>query len=300
MYLYPAILYKCLGGNRSNFVLLNDKAMSKTIFITGTSRGFGKIWAEAFLDRGDKVVATSRNLSGLKDLTDKYGSALLPLELDITDRAACFEAVSKAKAHFGKIDVVINNAGTGVLGAVEEVDEQSARDIIDTNLFGTLWITQAALPIMRAQGSGHIVQISSALGIYSFPTVGLYCASKFAIEGLSEALSQEVKAFGIYVTIVEPNGYATDFNNSSVQSNPIAAYDNVKAELYAQPEFAASDAYGDPKATSEAILKLVDAPNPPLRLILGKKMLPLAQYIYAERLATWENWKDVSVKAHGL
>ena len=274
--------------------------MSKTIFITGASRGFGRMWAEAFLERGDNVVVTSRSAGGLKDLVDKYGSAVLALELEITNRIACIEAMAKAKAHFGNIDVVINNAATGLVGAVEEYDEQAARDIIDVNLFGTLWITQAALPIMRAQGSGHILQLSSALGIYSFATVGMYSASKYAVEGLSEALAQEVKGLGIHITLVEPNGYATDFNSSSIQSKPISAYDDMKAALYAQPEFAAADAYGDPKATSEAILKLVDAPNPPLRLILGKKALPLAQYFYAERLATWESWKDVSVKAHGL
>jgi NAD(P)-dependent dehydrogenase (short-subunit alcohol dehydrogenase family) len=274
--------------------------MSKTIFITGASRGFGRTWAEAFLERGNNVVVTSRNASGLKDFVDKYGSAVLALELEITNRVACMEAMAKAKAHFGNIDVVINNAGSGLLGAVEELDEKSARDIIDTNLFGTLWITQAALPIMRAQGSGHILQLSSAIGIYTFATVGMYSASKYAVEGLSEALAQEVKGFGINVTLVEPNGYATDFMSSSVQSESIPAYDNMKAALYAQPEFAADDAYGNPQATSEAILKLVDSPNPPLRLILGKKALPLAQAVYAERLATWESWNGVSVKAHGL
>ncbi|SDT69079.1 NADP-dependent 3-hydroxy acid dehydrogenase YdfG [Mucilaginibacter mallensis] len=274
--------------------------MSKTIFITGASRGFGKIWAEAFLDRGDKVVVTSRNLSSLKDLAEKYESAVLTLELDITDREACFAAIAKANVHFGSIDVVINNAGTGVVGTIEELSEKEARDIIDANLFGTLWITQAVLPILRAQGSGHILQLSSALGIYAFPTVGIYSASKFAVEGLSEALAQEVKGLGIHITIVEPNGYATDFNNSSVKSISIPAYDSMKAELYANPEFKAADAYGDPQATSEAILLLVDSPNPPLRLILGKKALPLAKYIYAEKLTSWETWKDVSVKAHGL
>ncbi len=274
--------------------------MSKTILITGASRGFGKLWAEAFLERGDKVAVTSRTLSGLSDLVEKYGSAVLPLELDVTNRDACFDTMAKVKAQFGNIDVVINNAGTGVLGTVEELEEENARGIMDANLFGTLWITQAALPIMRAQGSGHILQLSSALGIYSFATVGIYSASKFAVEGLSEALAQEVKEFGIHVTIVEPNGYATDFNKYSVQSSPIAAYDEMKAKLYALPEFSAPDAYGDPEATTEAILKLVDSPNPPLRLILGKKALPLAQAIYTDRLATWDSWKDISVKAHGL
>jgi NAD(P)-dependent dehydrogenase (short-subunit alcohol dehydrogenase family) len=274
--------------------------MAKTIFITGAFRGFGRTWAEAFLERGDNVVVTSRNAAGLKDLVDNYGSAVLALELEVTNRAACFEAIAKAKSHFGTLDVVINNAGTGLFGALEELEEQAARDIIDVNLFGTLWITQAALPIMRAQGNGHILQLSSALGIYSFATMGMYSASKYAIEGLSEALAQEVKEFGIHVTLVEPNGFSTEFGSSSIQSKPITAYDDMKAALYASPDLAAADAYGDPKATSEAILKLVDAPNPPLRLILGKKALPLAQHFYAERLATWESWKDVSVEAHGL
>ena len=274
--------------------------MSKTILITGASRGFGKLWAEAFLDRGNNVVVTSRTLSGLNDLKNKYGNAVLALELDITNRAACFEVVAKANSHFGSIDVVINNAGTGVFGAVEEIDEKASRDIIDVNFFGTLWMTQAVLPFMRVQGSGHIMQISSAVGIYSFPTLGLYSASKFAVEGLTEALYREVKGLGIKVTLVEPNGYATDFGASSVQSNPIPAYDNIKAETYAHPDFSAADAYGDPQATTEAILKLEDAPNPPLRLILGKKALPLTKQFYAERLATWESWNEVSVKAHGL
>ncbi|OKS88045.1 SDR family NAD(P)-dependent oxidoreductase [Mucilaginibacter polytrichastri] len=274
--------------------------MSKIIFITGASRGLGKIWAEAFLDRGDKVVATSRNIDCLNELVDRYGSSVLPLTLQVTDRTACFDAIAKANTHFGHIDVVINNAGTGVFGTIEELGEQEARDIIDVNVFGTLWVTQAVLPVMRAQGKGHILQLSSAMGIYTFPTVGIYSASKFAVEGFSEALSLEVKGFGISITLVEPNGFATDFNSSSVQSKPISAYDTMKAELYADPNLSANDAYGDPNATVEAILNLVDTSNPPLRLFLGKKALPLAKAAYADRLASWEEWKDVSIKAHGL
>lgn len=198
MYPYSGITYKCSCADRGSFVLLkeinkNKEIMSKTIFITRASRGFGKIWAQAFLERGDNIVVISRSAGGFKDLVDQYGSAVLPLELEVTYRSACFEAMAKAKAHFGSVDVVINNAGNGVMGTVEELDEQDARHIIEANLFGTLWITQAALPIMRAQGNGHILQLSSALGIYAFPTVGIYSASKFAVEGLSEALAQEVK-----------------------------------------------------------------------------------------------------------
>lgn len=274
--------------------------MAKTIFITGASRGLGRIWSEAFLDRGDKVVVTSRNISGLTELKNKYGDAVLPLELDITSREACFKAIAAAKAHFGSIDVVINNAGTGVFGAVEELEEKDARNIFEANFFGTLWITQAALPVLRAQGSGHILQLSSAMGIYTFPTIGIYSATKFAVEGLSEALSMEVKSFGIHVTLLEPNGFATDFGASSINSQPIAAYDNMRGELYADPNITAPDAYGNPAATVDAILQLVDSSNPPLRLILGKKALPLAQAAYDQRLAVWEEWKEVSAQAHGL
>lgn len=274
--------------------------MAKTIFITGASRGLGKIWATAFLERGDHVVVTSRKLEGTKDLADKYGQAVLPLELDVTDRAASFNAIAAAKAHFGTIDIVINNAGSGVVGAVEELSEQNAKHLMDTNFFGTLWTTQAAIPVFREQGHGHLLQLSSALGIYTFPTLGIYSASKFAVEGLSEALALEVKAFGIHVTIVQPNGFATSFGSTTVNSQPNAAYDGVRAALYADPNVAGPDAYGDPQATAEAILQLVDSPNPPLRFILGKHALRLAQAAYADRLADWEAWRAVSIKAHGL
>src|SRR5687767_3358724 len=133
--------------------------MAKTIFITGASRGFGKIWAEAFLKRGDKVAATARNTDTLKDLTRQYGNSILPIQLDVTNREACFAAVQKAKEYFGQIDVVINNAGYGLIGAIEEATEQEVRDQIEANVFGLLWVTQAALPVMRAQGNGHIIQL---------------------------------------------------------------------------------------------------------------------------------------------
>jgi NAD(P)-dependent dehydrogenase (short-subunit alcohol dehydrogenase family) len=274
--------------------------MAKTIFITGASRGFGRIWAEAFLERGDQVVVTSRKGSGLSELVEKYGSAVLPLELDITDRAACFGALEKAKTHFGRVDVVINNAAMGVVGMVEELGEPEVRDIIEANLFGTLWITQASLPILRAQGSGHILQLSSALGIYTFPAAGIYSASKFAVEGFSESLYLETKDLGIHVTIVEPNGFATDFGTTMIQSKPIPAYDPVRTALLSNPAMIESDTYGDPKATAAAILKLVDATNPPLRLFLGKKAFPLAKAAYQQRLASWEEWNEVATAAHGL
>ncbi|WP_207531953.1 SDR family NAD(P)-dependent oxidoreductase [Desertivirga arenae] len=273
--------------------------MSKTIFITGASKGFGKLWAEAFLKRGDKVAATSRTISGLQDLADKYGESFLPIALDITDREASIKAVNQAYQHFGSLDVVINNAGYGVFGAVEEAGEQEIKDVFNANVFGTLWVTQAALPIFRKQRNGHIIQLSSVLGVWSLPTLGIYNATKFAVEGFTEALASEVSGFGIKVTLVEPNGYNTDFGGASaVQSKAIPAYDNIKAGL-ATAEGLQPDDYGKPEATVSAILKLIDTENPPLRLFLGKIGLSKTERIYKEKLDTWKAWEDVAVAAHG-
>ncbi|XZF12921.1 SDR family NAD(P)-dependent oxidoreductase [Chitinophagaceae bacterium MMS25-I14] len=271
--------------------------MAKTIFITGASRGFGRIWAEAFLKRGDKVAATVRNLDSLKDLQEQYGASLLGIQLDVTDRAASFAAVAKAKAHFGSLDVVINNAGYGLFGAVEENSEQEVREQMEANFFGLLWVTQAALPVMRAQGHGHIIQVSSVVGVATLPTLGVYNASKWAVEGLSETLAAEVKGFGINVSLIEPNGFSTDWAGaSSARSEAIDAYDGVKAAFQAG---LTDDAFGVPEATTDAVLKLVDAENPPLRLFLGKVALPWVKQVYTERLATWEEWADISAAAHG-
>ena len=227
----------------------------------------------------------------------KNGNALLPIQLDVTDRDASFAAIGKAKEHFGRIDVVINNAGYGLFGAIEETSEQEARAQMEANVFGLLWVTQAALPIMRAQGYGHIIQVSSVLGLITLPTLGIYNASKFAVEGLSETLASEVKGFGIKVTLVEPNGFSTDWAGESAgRTQPIAAYDGVKAAFAAG---ITEDAFGDPAATKDAILKLVDSAHPPLRLFLGKVALPWTKQVYAERMATWEEWSEVAAAAHG-
>jgi NAD(P)-dependent dehydrogenase (short-subunit alcohol dehydrogenase family) len=174
---------------------------NKTWFITGTSRGFGREWTKAALDRGDRVAATARDTSALDDLRSEHGDALLALTLDVTDREAAFGAVTRAHEHFGGLDIVVNNAGYGHFGMVEEISEQEARAQIETNLFGALWVTQAALPFLREQGSGHIIQVSSIGGISAFPSVGIYHASKWGLEGISQALAQEVKEFGINVTL---------------------------------------------------------------------------------------------------
>jgi NAD(P)-dependent dehydrogenase (short-subunit alcohol dehydrogenase family) len=271
--------------------------MAKTIFITGASRGFGKLWAEALLQRGDKVVATARDLSTLDDLVTKYGDNILPLQLDVNDRAAGVAAVNKAKAHFGSIDVLINNAGYGLFGTIEETTEQEARGQIETNFFGLLWLTQAVLPVMRQQGYGHIIQVSSVLGHATLPVLGLYNASKFAVEGLSETLATEVKGFGINVTLIEPNGFATDWAGaSSAQTVAMSEYDAVRAAFQAG---ITDDIFGIPEATSNAVLKLIDSENPPLRLLLGSQAYPWIKQVYDGRIAEWESWKEISAAAQG-
>ena len=269
----------------------------KVWFITGTSRGFGRVWAEAALARGDKVVATARDLKSLVALKERYADNVATLALDVTDRKAVFAAVAEARRKFGRIDVAINNAGYGHFGAIEEVTEAEARAQIDTNLFGALWVTQAVLPIMREQRSGHILQVSSIGGVNAFPTVGLYHASKWALEGVSQSLAAEVAEFGIKVTLIEPAGYATDWGGASAKrSASMQAYDGARASIVA---WRARNVPGDPDATGSAVLKLVDAKDPPLRVFFGAAGLPLTRAEYAKRIETWEKWNDLALEAQG-
>lgn len=271
----------------------------KIWFITGASRGFGREWTIAALERGDKVAATARNTATLDDLVTKYGEALLPLRLDVTDRAAGFAAVKTAHEHFGRLDIVVNNAGYGQFGFIEELSEAEARDQMETNVFGALWVTQAALPYLRAQGGGHIIQVSSIGGISAFQNVGIYNASKFALEGFSQALAQEVESFGIKVTLVEPGGFDTDW------AGPSAKHATEHPD-YAQVREAAAAARakrvgtpGDPAASAQAILKVVDAPEPPLRVFFGSQPLQIATADYEQRLKTWQEWQPVAELAQG-
>ena len=271
----------------------------KTWFITGTSRGFGREWAVAALDRGDRVAATARDVDSIKDLSQEYGAAVLPLALDVTDRDAGFAAVARAHEHFGRLDVVVNNAGYGHFGMVEELSEADARDQMETNLFGALWVTQAALPFLRAQRSGHILQVSSIGGISAFPMVGMYHASKWALEGLSQALAQEVADFGIKVTLIEPGGFSTDWSGSSAKrSEPLAAYDELreKAQRWRASRAASP---GDPAASAAAVLAVVDAEEPPLRVFFGEAPLGIATADYESRLKTWNEWQHVALLAQG-
>ncbi|ORV09851.1 SDR family oxidoreductase [Mycobacterium celatum] len=271
----------------------------KVWFITGTSRGFGREWAIAGLERGDKVAATARNTATLADLAARYGDAILPIELDVTDRDADFAAVKRAHDHFGRLDVVVNNAGYGQFGFIEELSEREARDQIETNVFGALWITQAALPYLREQRGGHIIQVSSIGGIVAFPLVGIYHASKWALEGFSQALALEVAPFGINVTLIEPGGFDTDWGGSSAKhAERLPAYDDVRASVEAERRRRWADP-GDPAASAAALLKVVDAEKPPLRVFFGASPLQTARADYESRLRTWEEWQPVSIEAQG-
>jgi NAD(P)-dependent dehydrogenase (short-subunit alcohol dehydrogenase family) len=274
--------------------------MTKTWFITGTSRGFGREWAAAALERGDNVAATARDTSTLDDLAQIYGDRLLPIALDVTDRDADIAAVKQAHERFGRLDIVVNNAGYGHFGFVEELGEADVRDQLETNFFGALWVTQAALPIMREQGSGHIIQVSSIGGISAFPIVGAYHASKWALEGLSQSLAQEVAPFGIHVTLIEPGGFSTDWAGPSAKhSEPLSAYDDIRERTHRERAARNTSGPGDPKASAAAVLRIVDADEPPLRVFFGAAPLSIAKADYASRLETWEEWDDVSQLAQG-
>lgn len=264
--------------------------------ITGANRGLGRAFAVAALERGDKVAVTARIADSLQDLVARFGDHCIPLTLDVTDRAACFAVVGQAKSRLGRLDVVVNNAGYGLFGMVEELTEAQLRQQMEVNFFGLFHMTQAVLPVLREQASGHIIQISTIGGVVTFPGLGGYHASKWAVEGLSDALAQEVAGHGIKVTLVEPGPYATDWAGASAtHAMPIADYDAVRATLASRS--LPPDLVGDPIAVGPAILKLADTENPPLRLFLGTVPTLMVPGVYQARLAEWDAWKDVSMAA---
>lgn len=270
--------------------------MKKTWFITGASRGFGRIWAEAALKRGDQVTATARKLADVADLKKQFGDAVLPLALDVTNSEQVQQVVQQAYVHFGGLDVLVNNAGASLLAATEEASDEQIRELFDANYLGMVRVLRAALPLLRKQGSGHILGVSSGLGIAAMPLIGFYSATKWAVEALHEALAAEARPFGLRVTLVEPGAYATDFGNAATVADALEPYTDFRKQFLTR---LADMECGDPEATADAILKLVDVSNPPLRLGLGTSILPRARAAYAERLATWEAWEDVSNAAMG-
>ncbi|WP_327087377.1 SDR family oxidoreductase [Nonomuraea sp. NBC_01738] len=265
---------------------------AKTWFITGASRGLGRAFTEAALGRGDHVAAVARDTTPLADLAARHPEILHVLDLDVTDRAAVQKVVAEAHTRLGHLDVVVNNAGSMYSGMIEEFTEEQARAQFEVNFFGALWVSQAAMPYLRAQGSGHIVQISSIAALGGFPTTGLYSASKFALEGMSEALAQEAAAFGVKVTMVQPGGYWTDLYTSMTNAAPAAPYADLRKALEAQ--WAEGSIDSSPHLAAAALLELVDSPAPPLRLLLGSMVYDLAFAISEQRMETWKAWEEVS------
>ncbi|MEU3466184.1 SDR family oxidoreductase [Streptomyces sp. NPDC006733] len=261
-------------------------------FITGASRGLGRSFAEAALAAGDRVAIAARTTGPLEELAAAHPGRVLPLELDVTDREAVFVAVDRAVARFGRIDVVVNNAGMLSMGMVEEFSESEARAQLDINFFGALWVSQAVLPTLREQRSGHIVQISSIGALGGFPSTGLYSAAKFALEGMSEALALEAAGFGVKVSIVQPGGYWTDLYTAMHSTRTLETYAPLRADL--QKQFAQGSIDSDPRLAAQAILRLVDSADPPLRLLLGSVAYDLAFDISRKRMETWAAWEPVS------
>ena len=272
----------------------------KTWLITGASRGFGREFARAALGRGDQVAGTARDVTALRELREEH-PGLLPLQLDVTDADAVRDRVAEAEEHFGRLDVVVNNAGYGHFAAVEEVTDADLRDQIEANVLGPHRVVRAALPGMRERGSGHIIQVSSIGGVVAVPNLGAYHASKWALEALSESLAAEVARFGVRVTIVEPGGYETDWAGSSARrSDPLPAYDPMREEMAARRS---TSVPGDPAAAAQALLELVDAGQPPLRALFGALFgVPTPEIVrgaYDRRLKEWAEWEGLAARAYG-
>lgn len=277
---------------------------SRVWFITGCSTGFGRALTEAVLERDEIVVATARQPDKLNDLVLQYGvgqspaegTRILALPLDVTKSSDIQTAVSQAIATFGRIDVLVNNAGYGVFGAVEEVSDADVRRQFETNVYGALNVTRAVLPHLRRQRSGHILNISSSGGFIGFAGAGIYCASKFALEGWSEALAKEVASLGIHVTIVEPGAFRTAFNGTLVSPNQsVDDYAATSGQMLQWLQQMNGQQPGDPQKAAIAMIQAVNHPNPPLRLVLGADTLD-AVYAKLEAVATdLADWKNISI-----
>ncbi|HFL4098004.1 TPA: SDR family NAD(P)-dependent oxidoreductase [Escherichia coli] len=257
--------------------------MRKIWLITGAARGFGRIWTEAALKRGDAVIATAREPEKLAELAARYGECLLPVKVDVCDRAAVAAAVETGFQAFGRIDVVVNNAGYGLFCPLEDVPEKEARQIVETNLLGSLWVIQSVLPYLRRQGHGHIVQISSIAGLLALPGMAMYNATKWAVEGMVETLAHEVKEFGINVTLVEPGPHLTDWVGSSAvrpeHGQAYPSHEQMMQQSWPRLPLATPDAAEAP------MMALVDSDTPPLRLLLGESLNALIMQEGQQRLA---------------
>lgn len=270
--------------------------MTRTWLVTGSSRGIGRAISEAVLAAGDRLVATARDTSRLADLVERYGSSVLPVPLDVTDEAAVARAMERALAAFGRIDVVVNNAGYGDLAPIEDTPLAEFRRQIETNLFGTIIVTKAALPILRRQGSGHFLQFSSVGGRIGSVGRAPYSAAKWGVEGFSEVLAKEVGPLGIRVTIVEPGGFRTDFAGASTRvSEGDPAYDaTVGAAARFQRQYDGRQP-GDPARAAAVLLQVAAMEQPPLRLLLGSDAVAIVEAADRDKAAADRRWRALSV-----
>jgi NAD(P)-dependent dehydrogenase (short-subunit alcohol dehydrogenase family) len=269
--------------------------MAKVWLITGSSRGLGRCLAEAVLAQGDRLVATARQPEQLGDLVTRYGDTVRAVALDVTQPEQARAAVSAAVETFGRLDVLVNNAGYGNMAAIEEASEEDWRAQIETDLWGVIHLTRAALPVMRRQRSGHIVQISSTGGRTGTPGLGAYQTAKWGVEGFSEVLAREVAPLGIRVTLVEPGGFRTDWAGSSMtQTPPSADYQGTVGQMMSYLRAHTGHEPGDPAKAVQAILTVVDAEQPPLRLVLGSDAVRLVRQIDRAKLAETDRWEQLS------
>jgi len=273
--------------------------MSKVWFITGCSTGFGREISKLVLELGHKAVVTARNPNDVQDIVSQFSGAAIAIKLDVTKTAEVKAAVEQAVQKFGRIDVLVNNAGIGYFGAIEESEDEEVRRMFEINFFGLAQVTKEVLPVMRKQRSGHIINISSVGGLVAFPAVGFYNATKFAVTGYSEALAKETAHLGIKVTVVAPSGFRTDWAGRSAKNSQLVIDD------YAPTAHVNKDALrgysgnqpGDPVRAAKAIVKVVDSENPPLRLLLGAGALKGARNKLAELQQDYDTWEETTLNA---
>jgi len=268
--------------------------MSKTWFITGSSRGLGRSITEAVLAKGDNVVATARTPQHLNDLADKYPNQILTIQLDVANKQQVHSAVAQAIKHFRKIDVLVNNAGFGIAGAIEEFTDEQMKSQLDVNLYAPIEITRAVLPYLRKQRSGSILNVSSVGGRVGSAGFSMYQAAKFGLQGFTEVLSKEVAAFGIKVTSIEPGGFRTDWaGNSMTYAEPIDDYKNILQSL--KDYLKDIVPLGNPDKAAQVIIDLVEHPEPPIHLVLGSDAVAILEIVDADRKVEFEKWKSVSI-----
>jgi NAD(P)-dependent dehydrogenase (short-subunit alcohol dehydrogenase family) len=272
--------------------------MNKVWFITGASSGLGFAFVKAALKRGDSVAAIARNTNPLLGFQKEYSGSLMVEQLDVTNRDNVFEVVSKAWAHLGRLDVVLSNAGYAHFGPAEELTEREFRSQMETNFFGALNVIQAALPILREQGSGHILQVTSIGGVVAFPFGAAYHASKYALEGFLTSMAQEIETFGIKLTMIEPGAFGTNLvGASTVTENHLSAYqESFKAFL----DYCKSAGGENPDKAADIIMRVVDAENPPRHLLIGTGSVAYVKQAYEQKLFAWSEWESYVQKENLL